>query len=90
MQHRWMDPNNSFEVGDEPAIFVGGTGETDIWVVPETNVLICQYEDDDVWNLVTFAFAFVFWVLALIAQWQGDYARAAFWMTVVLFVNPFS
>lgn len=45
---------------------------------------------DDVWNLVTFAFAFVFWVLALIAQWQGDYARAAFWMTVVLFVNPFS
>lgn len=49
MQHRWMDPNHSFKGGDEPAIFVGGTGETDIWVVPETNVLICQYENDDVY-----------------------------------------
>lgn len=49
MKHRWMDVQNEGIDSDvaDSTIFAGGTELADLWIVQKTNVLICQYEDDD-------------------------------------------
>lgn len=53
MRHRWADANNE-DPNNGPvdndggqADFVGCCGCADLWVVPNMDVLICQYEDPD-------------------------------------------
>jgi hypothetical protein len=52
VQHRWCDVNEEVfvpEDGEDPchADYVGGVGDVDLWVSARSNVLICQYEDED-------------------------------------------
>lgn len=48
MQYRWLDVAQDVDSKvSAGTTFIGGTGLADLWVVPKTNVLICQYEDPD-------------------------------------------
>ena len=48
MEHRWDDVHKSVDEGDEDsAVFLGGTGNADLWLTERMGVLICQYEDSN-------------------------------------------
>jgi len=46
MKHRWGDLNDDVENSFEVAVFLGGCGDADLWLLP-TGTIICQYEDYD-------------------------------------------
>lgn len=48
MQYRWLNVRQHVDSKvSSGTTFIGGTGLADLWVVPKTNVLICQYEHED-------------------------------------------
>lgn len=47
MKHRWVDVTTAYDSDEDPTSYVGGCGPADLWLVHTTNVLICQYQDND-------------------------------------------